>query len=152
MVPVSLNVSEPNPLLVTPAKLSFKTKTGSNPAALTLSVANAEGKPPLEWSAAANQSWLKLSKDTGSTPDDKVEVDADVSDLTPDTYTGTITFSSTSGSVLVPVTLKVGTFPWFIIIQDIAKIGEQQQKQDKEMKDQTSKDKLNAKISGQKTK
>jgi hypothetical protein len=145
LVPVSLNVSEPNPLLVSPARLSFKTKTNTNPSTLALSVANAAGKAPLEWNAATNQSWLKLSKDKGSTPDDKVEINADASALAPGTYTGTITFSSTSGNVLVPITLRVGTFPWLIIIQDIAIIGEQQQKQDQENK---SKDQQPAKISG----
>jgi hypothetical protein len=139
LVPVSLNVNNPNPLLVTPARLSFKTKTKINPSTLSLSVTNADTKKPLEWSATANRKWLKLSKKegkTGSTPDDKVEIDVDTSDLAPGTYTGTITFSSTSGGVLVPITLKVGMFPWALIIQDIANIGEQQQKQDK---DQTSK-------------
>ncbi|MDP3694934.1 MAG: choice-of-anchor D domain-containing protein [Desulfocapsaceae bacterium] len=148
LVPVSLNVNDSNPLLVSPARLSFKTKTGTIPSTLALSVANAAGKAPLEWNAAANQSWLKISKDKGSTPDDKVEINADASALAPGTYTGTITFSSTSGNVLVPVTLRVGTFPWLIIIQDIAIIGEQLQKQDKENKSKTSKDQKPAKISG----
>ncbi len=148
LVPVSLSISEPNPLQVSPASLSLTTTKETSPSTLALSVANAAGKAPLEWDAAANQSWLKLSKDKGSTPDDKVEINADASALAPGTYTGTITFSSTRGNVLVPVTLRVGTFPWLIIIQDIAIIGEQLQKQDKENKSKTSKDQKPAKISG----
>jgi uncharacterized membrane protein len=151
LVPVSLIVSEPNPLLVSPASVSFTTKKGSSPSSRVLSVTNAAGGDPLEWNADvdADQSWLKLSKNkgkTGSTPDDKVEINVDASALAPGTYTTTITFISTSGSVLVPVKLKVGMFPWLLIIQNMAIIGEQQL--DKEDKDQSSKGQQPAKISG----
>ena len=137
LVPVSLIISETNPLLVSPASLSFMTKKGVRPSPQAVSVTNAAGGAPLEWHADvdADQSWLKLSKNegkTGSTPDDKVEINAETSALEPGTYTATITFNSTSGSVLVPVSLRIVTFPWLIILENMAIIGEQQHEPDKE--------------------
>jgi hypothetical protein len=151
LVPVSLIVSEPNPLLVSPASLSFTTKKGTRPSTQALSVANNGGTDKLNWSAAADQDWLKLSKATGETPA-LVDIDADVSALDPGIHSAIITFinDSTGSSVPVQVSLNIsrsGMFPWMIIIQDIANIGEQQQKQDKEDKDQTSKGQKPAKIS-----
>ncbi|MBU0664415.1 MAG: hypothetical protein KJ990_07730 [Proteobacteria bacterium] len=158
LVPVNLIISEANPLLVSPASLTFTTRRGINAPTLALSVTNEAGKAPLDWSATANPSWLKLSKDKGTTgstsPDDKVGIDADVSDLAPGTHSGAITFINdcTGDSVLVPVTLKVGMFPWPIIIQNIAIVGDWQHKHDKKDTDLTSKGLHPATINGSETK
>ncbi len=158
LVPVTLTVKSTS-LLVSPASLSFTSKgnkgkgNNTSPSSQSLSIKTNAETDPL-WSATADQSWLKLSKAKGTTPD-QVEIDTDVSDFVPGTYTANITFNndSTSGSILVPVSLSIGEagmFPWPTIIQNIAIIGEQQLKQDKNDMGQTNKIQQPTKISGPK--
>ncbi len=62
------------------------------------------------WQASSNQSWLQVAPQSGSVPSGKhvsVMVAADRSKLAPGTYQATITFTSNTGQLTLPVSLKV---------------------------------------------
>ena len=108
VVTVNLTV-QATALQVSPASLSFTASEGSTPAAQILSVSNG-GSEPLNWSAAADQGWLGLSKTAGAAPN-TVKVTADTTGLAVGNYTGSITFTNQAGgkSVSVAVALNINS-------------------------------------------
>ncbi len=96
-------------LSMTPSTFTFSASAGgSNPASQTLSVNNT-GTGTLNFTAAANQSWLAVAPNTGTAPQ-TVQLTPQVGTLSPGTYNGnvTVTASGAQGSpAVVPVTFNV---------------------------------------------
>ncbi|MHB1349069.1 MAG: BACON domain-containing protein [Desulfobulbaceae bacterium] len=106
LVAVTLTV-KPNPLQVSPLALSFFAGEGTTPAAQLLSVTTG-GAEPVAWSAAVDQAWLFLNKNTGN-GSDTVKVYADTSGLGLGEHHGALTFQNLAGgrSVVVGVSLHI---------------------------------------------
>jgi uncharacterized protein (TIGR03437 family) len=116
-VPVTLTVTAAT-MTVTPNALSFsQTKGGAAPDPKTVSVATSSTDIPFTISVSTTKGsgWLSATASTttatGSSPA-TVTVKVDGSTLAPDTYTGSVTITSTSGftsgsPVTIPVTLEV---------------------------------------------
>jgi Viral BACON domain/zinc-ribbon domain len=71
------------------------------------------GGGQITWESSSNQSWLQISPKQGAFSagnDTQVKVAADRSHLQPGDYTATITFTSTAGTVKLPVKMKVVPF------------------------------------------
>ncbi|GMW03759.1 MAG: hypothetical protein AMXMBFR84_48930 [Candidatus Hydrogenedentota bacterium] len=107
IVNVSIEVSGPDPgpgLNVTPTPLEFGTTTLSLP----LTVRN-NGTGSLDWQATENLTWLTLSQSNGTaTPTAaQITVSVDRTGQAPGPLTGTITFSSTAGDVVITVNATV---------------------------------------------
>lgn len=100
-------------LKVSPLSLSFNAAAGgSNPAAQAVSIAEVEGGA-LDWTAAADRNWLKLSQAAGTAPA-TLAVSAEIAGLSPGTYHGTVTVTSsgaTGSPQTVAVTLTVAAAP-----------------------------------------
>ncbi|GAB4343568.1 MAG: hypothetical protein Kow0089_19440 [Desulfobulbaceae bacterium] len=99
-----------NPLQVAPASLTFDAEVGTTPEGQNLAVSSSSD--PVTWDAVADQSWITLNKNTGTTDttDTTVRVYVDPSSLAEGTHTGTVTFSDSNGSlpdVTVDVTLNI---------------------------------------------
>jgi len=101
--------SSPSPTIAfSPTSFSFiATQGGSNPSSQTLEVWNSGGGT-LNWSVSDNATWLTLSPTSGvSTGEhDSVALSVNISGMTADTYTATITISA-SGATNTPQTLTV---------------------------------------------
>lgn len=108
-ITVTLTVTAPPVLAVTPANISFSAaQGGSNPAAATASVSNSGGGT-LSFTAASDALWLTVAPASGSAPQN-LQISANISGLAQGTYTGHITVTSTGvqGSpATVTVTLTV---------------------------------------------
>jgi len=110
---VTLTVSGPGQLAVTPAQLSFASPVGGPaPASQTLSVGAVS---PIAFTAVAaassNAKWLSVTPASGTTPA-ALSVSANPAGLLAGTYLAGITLTPTSGSgtaVTVMVTFKVGS-------------------------------------------
>ncbi len=80
-------------LSVTPGILSFSSEEGTSPSSKYISIGNT-GSEPLNWNLYSDQNWLSASKTSGAIINGESSLDvalqADVSLLTADTYTGTI--------------------------------------------------------------
>jgi uncharacterized protein (TIGR03437 family) len=112
---VSLTVSAQPTLTVTPSPLTFTgTVSGANPAAQTLTVSGANGVIGFTAAAATNPpggTWLSVTPTSGST-NTTLQVSVNTTGLTANTYTGSITVTSTSSGVagspaVIPVTLNL---------------------------------------------
>ena len=92
---------------LSPSSLNFIGTVGwPNPAAQTFNVANAENPSAgLNWTATSNQSWLSVSPQSGTSPS-TVSASVSTAGLTPGTYNGAITVSS-SGATNSPQTIPV---------------------------------------------
>ncbi|MFB0525916.1 MAG: Ig-like domain-containing protein, partial [bacterium] len=105
-VPVSMTVPEPDPeLSVGPTSHDFGTSETSCQFAVTNT-----GGGTLNWSVSEGISWLSLSLSGGSVgPGASQFVTATVNrgGLSPETYTGTISFTSNGGNQNVPVSMTV---------------------------------------------
>jgi Viral BACON domain len=94
-VVVSITVTPPCSLVVTPAMLDFASAyLQPAPSPKTINVTGSTGcTTPLNWNASSSAPWLKLNKTGGATPD-TLSIGIDVTGLTPNIYTGTVTLSS----------------------------------------------------------
>lgn len=106
---VTLTVTAAPSLHATPATLTFTAAAGaSNPAAQSISIANAGGGT-LSWTAAKTQTWLSLSTASG-TGAGTISVQPAVGSLAAGTYTDTISISApgaTPSTATVAVTFTV---------------------------------------------
>jgi hypothetical protein len=91
----------------TAADLSFTAvQGGANPSAQSLTVTNT-GKGQLSWSATDDAPWLSITPTSGRTKkSDVIKVMVNISGLAPNTYTGTITIS-TSGAATTSRQIQV---------------------------------------------
>ena len=112
-VAVSLTVTPSNASLVaSPTSLYFSQNSGTTTATTQqLSITNPSGSN-VTWTASDNAPWLSISPTTGGTPG-TLNVSVVAGSLSPGTYSGTVTVSSTNPvlSVSVPVTFDVLTPP-----------------------------------------
>ena len=92
-------------LTVSPGTISFSAvQGGPNPASANLSVTNT-GSGTLTYSVASDAAWLSATPSSGTAPQ-TVQVSANVTGLTSNTYTGHLTITS-AGSQGSPVTVTV---------------------------------------------
>ena len=115
VIPVTLTVdAPPTPTIgVNPASFSFNgIEGGANPAAQTLGISNT-GTGTLNFHISDDAAWLTVTPDVGIAPAG-LSVAADITGLTENTYTATITVNGTGATntpVLIPVTLTIGEPP-----------------------------------------
>ena len=81
-------------------------------AVITISVGtNQSCVAPLKWTASDSTvtggRWLSLSASAGTTPS-SISAGINVTGLKPDTYSGSLVFSSASGTQTIPITLVIG--------------------------------------------
>jgi uncharacterized protein (TIGR03437 family) len=115
LVPVTLNVINPQTLTAAPTSVTFTYPQGTpNPQAQTVTVTSSAG-PALSLSTAVtttdNGNWLSVSPTGGTTPL-ALSISVNPAGLAQKTYTGTITVSASDDSVTplpIPVTLTVIT-------------------------------------------
>jgi uncharacterized protein (TIGR03437 family) len=117
-VQVTLTVSSAN-LAVTPAALTFTAPAGGTAPAQSLSVSSPLGAIFFNAgaSAASGGSWLAVSPTSGSTTS-SVNATVNAAGLNPGAYSGTLTFSSSAGTVNVPVTLTVTQVVTMLVTPD----------------------------------
>ncbi len=120
VIPVTLNVTTPQTIAVTPATLAFSFQVGGTaPAAQQITVTSTGGA--VAFSAAASTkdggNWLKLSATSGQTSGgaaSNINVSVDPAGLAAGTYTGTISITSPlagNSPQTVAVTLTVTAMP-----------------------------------------
>ena len=121
-VSVTLTVEKKPPLLsVSPASLQFSAvEGGANPPAQKLVVKNA-GQGEMDWRAAGDAAWLKLSPAEGTSAgeDDTVEVSMDISGLLAGSYDAQVTVASASAAnspLVVPVVLEISEPPSRLVV------------------------------------
>jgi hypothetical protein len=113
---ISLTVTPMCTLALAPGNLSFTGTAGqANPAAQSLRVTVAQGCTTSQhWSATIKTTtggaWLKTNLTSGSTPS-QVQVSINTSGIAQGTYSGTITFTTSTGPQVVPVTLNINPVP-----------------------------------------
>jgi len=100
-VPVSLTFRSPS-ISVSPSSMAFTTTAGTT-GSLTAQTATISGSN-IAWTASANQSWVQLSKTSGTGPD-TFTVNANVTGLASGTYNATVTVADTIGGT--PSTIAV---------------------------------------------
>lgn len=106
-VPVTLTVNSVVSLSVNPTSLSFSaTVGGSSPGAQRLSISATS--TATFTAVASGGSWLTVSPTTGTTPA-TINVTSSISPLAAGTYTGSVTISAASKTVVVPVTFAVNS-------------------------------------------
>lgn len=113
-VTVTLTVAPNQPALsITPTTISLSAVAGSsNPAAVPLAVTNS-GTGTLTFTAASDSPWLTVSPASGTAPQ-TLQVAANISGLTANTYTGHITVTSVgalNSPAVTTVTLTVSAPP-----------------------------------------
>jgi len=87
-------------LVPSPTSLTFAYTVGATaPASQTVTITNPSGTS-LGWTASSNASWLTFATGTAGTPG-SVKVTATPGNLLPQTYTGNITLTPTSGTASV---------------------------------------------------
>lgn len=105
-VPVTLNVLAPQSISVSPTSLSFSYQiAGTAPASQPLSITSSNGSATVAVSVASGASWLSIDNKGGTTPQ-TVNVSVNPAGLTAQTYTGSISISS-SGVLATPITVPV---------------------------------------------
>ena len=94
-VNVTYIVNPPSPhISLSPASLSFTAvQNGSLPASKSFTIANSGGGT-LNWTVTEGISWLDVSPSSGSSNSVAINVTLSTTNLTPNTYTGTIAVSS----------------------------------------------------------
>ncbi len=114
-VPVTLTVTAATPanLQVQPSALSFQVQSGAAASSQSLSIGN-NGGAALAWTATTTTTsggnWLSLSAASGtSSPGStqSIQVSANPAGLAAGVYSGSVTVSSASQTVIVPVTLSL---------------------------------------------
>ncbi len=118
VVPVTLNVVGPPTLNASPLTLTLTSASGASPVTATVNVTSSDNTTVLPFTASAatnngGTAWLTVSPASGSTPG-TVTVTASAANLTPSTYSGSITLTS-AGSLgstkSIPVTFTVTAAP-----------------------------------------
>jgi hypothetical protein len=107
-VSVTLLVTLPSSLSVSPSSLVFDSVNGQVPLPQTLAINNI-GQGALDWIASSNNAWISLDKNAGTAPD-SVNVTVDPSSMGEGTYAGGISVSDMGdlgNPVTIPVTLNV---------------------------------------------
>jgi hypothetical protein len=107
-VSITLTVTPPLELSVSPSSLVFDSVNGSVPLPQSLAIDNIGGGT-LDWTASPDMAWISLSKSSGTAPD-ILNVSVDPSSLGAGTYSGNINVSGAGalGSpAAIPVTLNV---------------------------------------------
>ncbi len=116
---VSLTITPACTVVFSPASLSFTGAHGqASPAAQSLGIKVAQGCATNQsWSASIKTTtggqWLSIDKSKSSTPSSRL-VSVNLAGLAPGTYSGTLTFTVSAGSQIVPVTLTVSPIPCVI--------------------------------------
>jgi len=109
IVAITVLVTPPSALVLVPDTMTFSATFGeANPSARNLSIASS-GSGTIDWTAAADQSWLDIDPKSGTTFS-TASVSVDIAGLTVDgsPYSGKITVTPASGDpVELPVTLYV---------------------------------------------
>lgn len=113
-ISVTLTVTPPPPTLsVNTSSLEFNSYNGAQPAARTLSIANAGGGN-LNWTASSDRTWILLDENNGTVSSGSpgtLLVAVDITSKSQGTYTGGITIAGGEGSlggpVVIPVTLNI---------------------------------------------
>jgi hypothetical protein len=95
-------------LQVAPGGLTFASiDQQAGPAPQTLNVGPSSScSGQLQWNASSSASWLSISSASGTTPSSP-QVSINVTGLQAGTYNGAITFSSSAGTQMVPVTFTL---------------------------------------------
>lgn len=116
IIPVTYYVSDNALLTVSPASLSFTTTTGGNPVAQVVALGSTSDALNYTISSKTESGgpWLALNSQAGATPG-TLAVAVVAFNLSPGTYTGSITVTATNPSgapvsdspVVIPVTLQV---------------------------------------------
>ncbi len=108
-VVVSITVTPPCTLVVTPALIDFASAYHQPaPSPKTVNVRASTGcTTPLNWNASSNATWLKLNKTSGATPS-ILGIGIDITNLTPNIYTGTVTLSSGASTQTLIVRFILG--------------------------------------------
>ena len=107
-------ISATVPVFGFPASLFVKTVKGENPPPQSLEII-ASGEETLDYQITANQPWLSISPDRGSSAGetDTVEIAVDPENLELGVFEGTITIAAPSArSVKVPVTFLMDEVPF----------------------------------------
>ncbi len=114
---ISLTVTPMCTLVFKPGSLSFTATAGlAVPTAQALKLNVVQGCTSSQpWSASATTTagsgnWIKLSSTSGTTPN-QLQVSVNSTGLAPGTYTGTVTFMTSIGSQIVPITLTLNSIP-----------------------------------------
>lgn len=94
-------------LSLSAALLRFSAVAGSNPAPLSVSLADPGSAP---WTAAASASWLALSPASG-TGSANITVTPQTAAMLPGVYTATVQASAGSTTASIPVTLAISALP-----------------------------------------
>jgi hypothetical protein len=104
----SVTITPQCSLQVSPSILSFSaTALHANPGSQSVKIDVSQNcSTPVNWSAKSSDSWLKLNTTHGTTPSHP-SVSADITDLNPGTYHGTVTVSSPKNTQTIAVTLTV---------------------------------------------
>ena len=106
-ITVSATITPRCTLSVTSAALSFTAASQQSTSdAKVVNVSTANCSSSLAWQATTHASWLTISQTSGSTPS-RPAIGINASGLKPGTYTSSVTFSSTSGTQEVPVSLTL---------------------------------------------
>ena len=118
-------------LIATPIAVTFNAMEGAAPSNQTLTINVSDTDNPLAFSLSHSQSWLGLSPESGTTPED-ITVSADVSGLSVGTYHDTITVTAAgavNSPLKVPCILNVDkaltAVPTWTVVGAIASEGNQ---------------------------
>ena len=117
---VTLNIeAQPPTISRNPSTMAFNTIAGTNPPLQTLQISNGGGGT-LNWSVSANQTWLSLSPNSGSSTGetDEVAVSVNIAGLAVGQQSATITISAagaTNTPLMTAVTLTIAPPPPIIL-------------------------------------
>lgn len=106
---VSVTITPHCGLEVSPGTLDFTAAyLQPAPPVKVISLSNTEScAAPVQWQAASNANWLNVSSSNGSTPDHPT-IGINVADLNPGTYHSSISFNSSAGTQVLPITFTMG--------------------------------------------
>ncbi|HTI13672.1 MAG TPA: hypothetical protein VL461_03750 [Dictyobacter sp.] len=106
---VSVTITPPCSLQISPSLLSFTSVyQQGTPAGQEVDLTSSANCPStLNWSVSSSASWLHVSSSTGMVPAHPV-VSVNPAHLEPGVYTGSVTFSSSAMTQVVPVTYTLG--------------------------------------------
>ncbi len=106
---ISVTITPQCSLQIAPVTLSFASVyQQAGPAAKTVTIGTSQGcNSPMAWTATSTAPWLMASARSGNTPAHPT-VSIVTTGLAPNTYTGSIVFSTTNSTQTLPVTLTIG--------------------------------------------
>jgi adhesin/invasin len=101
-------------LTVLPSQISFASEVGQpGPAPQTVQIANTEARVE-SWTAVSSARWLTVTPPSGSTPA-SVSVTVDPSGLEAGSYSGTVTFTSSTGQASLFVSYRISAKPALVV-------------------------------------